>query len=370
MGLRVRILFFLVNDNNIKYMNTVTQSLQNEITKLQQQLDESKKHLAAETNSEMQQLLQEETTAIQKQINELQQSLGALNISYEKISNFNTTGNGGSNKEPGMKDFGLKAEVSSFSRGPLEINPNIAILEIRAGTGGDEAGIFALDLYRMYLRYAEKTKWKVEEVNYNQNASGGIKTATAVIKGQNAYNLLRNESGVHRVQRVPSTESAGRIHTSTATVAVLPEVSKVEIDIKPSDIELAFFRAGGHGGQNVNKVSTAVRLTHVPTGIVIECQEERQQAKNREKAMGILRSRLFNMMQKQQVKNITDLRAEQVGNAERSEKIRTYNFPQDRITDHRFGISWHNMSAIMNGEIDGILEKSSGFKASQASPLI
>ena len=191
------------------------------------------------------------------------------------------------------------------------------------------------------------------------NPNSAILTVMVEIKGKDCYNLLKNESGVHRVQRVPTTEAGGRIHTSTATVAVLPIVSKIEIEIKPEDVKMDFFRAGGHGGQNVNKVSTAVRLTHIPTGLVVECQEERSQGKNREKAMNILKSRIFNMMQKQQVKNIADLRAGQVGTGDRSEKIRTYNYPQDRITDHRLLRNWHNMNVIMNGGIDDMLLETS-----------
>ena len=232
-------------------------------------------------------------------------------------------------------------------------------MEIRAGTGGSEAGLFAHDLYRMYMRYAEKNNWKVKELFFSENELGGIKTVTISIKSSNIYNLLKNESGVHRVQRVPITEAGGRIHTSTATVAVLPQISKIDIQIKPDEVKSEFFRSGGAGGQNVNKVSTAVRLTHLPTGIVVECQEERQQAKNRALAMEILKSRLYNLMKEQQVKNISDLRAGQVGTAERSEKIRTYNYPQDRITDHRLNKSWHNMEAVMNGEIDQILQETS-----------
>jgi peptide chain release factor 1 len=234
----------------------------------------------------------------------------------------------------------------NYNKSDLEINPDIVILEIRAGTGGDEAGLFANDLYRMYSRYAEKSHWHKEE----------IKTLTAEFRGPNAYNLLKNESGVHRVQRIPTTESSGRIHTSTATVAVLPKIKKIDIEIKPDDLEWEFYRAGGHGGQNVNKVSTAVRLTHKPTRITIGCQEERFQGKNRERALEMLRGKLFALMQEQQVKDISDLRSNQIGSAERSEKIRTYNFPQDRVTDHRINKNWHNIEGIMNGQIDKILE--------------
>ena len=238
-----------------------------------------------------------------------------------------------------------------------DINENEVILEIRSGTGGDEAGLFALDLYRMYERFFETKKWKVTEVYKSENLVGGIKTVIADVTGNGIYSLLKNESGVHRVQRVPTTESYGRIHTSTATVAVLPKLKKIDIEIHPDDLEWEFFRSGGKGGQNVNKVSTAVRLTHKQTGIIVECQEERFQGRNREKALEILKSKLYTQMREQQVGNITELRSSQVGTGERSEKIRTYNFPQDRITDHRIKKSWHSIDRVMNGEIEKILEE-------------
>lgn len=258
--------------------------------------------------------------------------------------------------EQSTQAVGEDDETAANTDEGTNINPNVATLEIRSGTGGNEAGLFAFDLYRMYARYAEKTGWKLEELFKSENEIGGIKTISIEVRGKNAYNLLRHESGVHRVQRVPITESGGRIHTSTATVAVLPKLKKVEIEIKPDDLTWEFFRSGGRGGQNVNKVSTAVRLIHKPTGIIVECQEERFQGKNREKALGILNSRLYTMMQEQQVKSITDLRTGQVGTGERNEKIRTYNFPQNRVTDHRLNKSWHNIEIIMNGEIANILE--------------
>lgn len=247
-----------------------------------------------------------------------------------------------------------------------KMKPDAVVLEIRAGTGGDEASLFAGDLYKMYSRFAEKEGWKVKELSKSENTAGGIKTISAEIHGKDAYKLLKNESGVHRVQRVPVTEAGGRIHTSTATVAVLPKVKDINIEIKPDDLEWEFYRSGGHGGQNVNKVSTAVRLTHKPTGIVVECQEERFQGKNREKALEVLKSHLYNMMLVQQVKSITQLRTTQVGSAERSGKIRTYNYPQDRITDHRIGKSWHNIPSIMNGNIEKMLQNLSGASANTA----
>jgi peptide chain release factor 1 len=242
------------------------------------------------------------------------------------------------------------------------INTNVVTLEIRSGTGGDEAGLFAADLYRMYLRYGEKNNWKADEVFRSQNEAGGLKTISADIRGKDVYKLLRNESGVHRVQRVPTTESGGRIHTSTATIAILPKLRKVNIEIHPNDLKWDFFRSGGKGGQNVNKVSTAVRLTHIPTGTIVECQEERFQGKNREKALEILNSRIFNLMQEQAVKHVSDIRTTQVGSGERNEKIRTYNYPQSRVTDHRINQSWHGIGTIMDGDIGKILTACSEIK--------
>jgi peptide chain release factor 1 len=247
--------------------------------------------------------------------------------------------------------------INSENKENFEINPNLAIMEIRAGTGGSEAALFAYDLYRMYLRYCEKKKYKTSEEFYSEDSSGGIKTVIFEIKGLGVYNLFKNESGVHRVQRVPKTESAGRIHTSTATVAVMPEVKNIEIEIHPDDLIWEFHRSGGSGGQNVNKVSTAVRLTHKPTGLIVDCQEERTQGKNRDKALGYLRSRIFNLMKDQQVKKVSELRLNQVGTGDRSEKIRTYNYPQDRITDHRISRNFGNILVVMDGDIDKILEE-------------
>lgn len=230
-----------------------------------------------------------------------------------------------------------------------------AIVEVRPGTGGSEAAIFARDLYRMYLRFAESKKWKVEQISSSEEEYGGLKSAVFQISGAKVYDVLKNESGVHRVQRVPITEVGGRIHTSTATVAVLPATPPVNIEINPEDLKYDFFRSGGKGGQNVNKVSTAVRLTHKPTGVVVECQQERNQAQNREKALLLLKAKLFDMMEKQQVQNISELRLNQIGSGERSEKIRTYNFGQDRITDHRINKSWGKIKEILDGDLDRIL---------------
>ena len=231
---------------------------------------------------------------------------------------------------------------------------NKIILEIRAGAGGDEASIFAGDLARMYQRYAAKRGWTFGILDASENAQG-YKSLVAEVRGEGCYEAFRHESGVHRVQRIPRTEKAGRVHTSTASVAVLPIVEAAEVNISPNDIEVTFSRAGGPGGQNVNKVETAVRILHKPTGIVVASREERSQYANREKAMDVLRAKLYEMEQIRAAGNIAESRREQIGSADRSEKIRTYNFPDDRITDHRIGKKWHNIEKIMEGEMDPLV---------------
>ena len=230
------------------------------------------------------------------------------------------------------------------------------IVEIRGGTGGEEAALFAADLYRMYLRYAERRRWRTEVISASESEKSGFKEVVFEIRGDGAYSRLKYESGVHRVQRVPETEAQGRIHTSTATVAVLPEAEEVDVAIEEKDVRVDIFHSSGAGGQNVNKVATAVRLTHIPTGIVVVCQDERSQLKNRIKAMTVLRSRLFDMQQQKQDAEMSATRRSQVGTGERSEKIRTYNFPQDRITDHRVGLTVHNIPDRLDGNIDDLID--------------
>ncbi len=232
---------------------------------------------------------------------------------------------------------------------------NTIILEVRAGTGGDEAGIFAADLLRMYTRYCEKKGWDISVLDENGNELGGYKEVVVEIKGEGCYRELKYEAGVHRVQRVPTTEKQGRIHTSTATVAILPKVAEKDVEIKEGDLEYDFYKSSGKGGQNVQKVETAVRIKHKPTGIVVQCQVERSQLKNKERALGVLRSKLWEIEKARQFGDIDDKRREQVGTAMRCEKVRTYNFPQDRITDHRLMESFHNIESIMEGNIEVIL---------------
>lgn len=234
---------------------------------------------------------------------------------------------------------------------------NKLIIEVRAGAGGDEASIFAGDLVHMYQRYAQKKGWKFVELDSNQTSLDGYKSFVGRIEGLGVYNALKNESGVHRVQRIPKTEKAGRVHTSTASVAILPVVDEREVEINPGDLEISFFRASGPGGQNVNKVETAVRIVHKPTGVVVASQSERSQTANKENAMSVLRSRIFEAMREQQVATMGALRKEQIGTMDRSEKIRTYNFPEDRITDHRFGVKVHNIEKVLGGELDALFDK-------------
>lgn len=230
------------------------------------------------------------------------------------------------------------------------------ILELRAGAGGEEAALFASELLRMYQRYAERKGWKFEVLDANETGLGGFKEVIARIDGKGAYSRLKFESGVHRVQRVPITESGGRIHTSTVTVAILPEVDEVEVDIRPEDLKIETMRAGGHGGQHVNKTESAVRITHIPTGIVVSCQNERSQHQNKATALKILRAKLYELAQREQMEKVQKERRSQVGSGERCEKIRTYNYPQNRVTDHRIGLTIYNLPEVLDGDLDEIID--------------
>lgn len=229
------------------------------------------------------------------------------------------------------------------------------IIEIRPGAGGEEAALFAASIYRMYSMYAERRAWKTEVLNLNETELGGIKEISFMIEGDGAYSRLKYESGVHRVQRVPETEASGRIHTSTVTVAVLPEAEEVEVQINPDDLKIDTYRASGAGGQHINKTDSAIRITHLPTGMVVECQDERSQFKNKDKAMKVLRSRLYERMQNEQDEKISAERRSQIGAGDRSERIRTYNFPQGRVTDHRIGLTIYKIDQVLNGDLDEII---------------
>ena len=272
-------------------------------------------------------------------------------------------------KDPEMKELAEEEMLTSKEKLPIledelkillipkdpDDDKNV-ICEIRAGAGGDEAALFAGTLFRMYSMYCDKKHWKIDILNENATELGGYKEISFMIKGDGAYSRLKFESGVHRVQRVPETEASGRIHTSTASVSVLPEVGDVEININPADIKMEVFRASGAGGQHINKTSSAVRLIHVPTGMVVECQTERSQFQNREYAMKMLQSRLYEQEKRERDSKIDSERRSQIGNAERSEKIRTYNYPQGRITDHRIGMSIYQMENFLNGDIDTMID--------------
>ena len=230
------------------------------------------------------------------------------------------------------------------------------IIEVRAGTGGEEAALFGADLLRMYTRYAERHGYKAELMNENYTEKGGVKEAVLSLQGKGAYSRMKFESGVHRVQRVPETESQGRIHTSAATVAVLPEAEDVEVDINPNDLQIDTYRSGGAGGQHVNKTESAIRITHIPTGLVVQCQDERSQHKNRDKAMRVLKSRLLELYQSKAAEAEADERKSQVGSGDRSERIRTYNFPQSRVTDHRIGLTLYKLEAFLDGDMDEMID--------------
>ncbi|MEE1038025.1 MAG: peptide chain release factor 1 [Eubacterium sp.] len=304
--------------------------------------------------------------------------LGELEPIVKKYEEYKKVKEGIADNKELLGESGLDEELRELAKmelseledqvGPLEAelkllllpkDPNDeknVILEVRAGTGGDEAALFGADLLRMYSRYAERARWKTEIMEINETGVGGIKEAVMLIKGKGAYSKLKYESGVHRVQRVPETESSGRVHTSAATVAVLPEVDDVEVNLNPNDVRVDVYRASGNGGQCVNTTDSAVRLTHEPTGLVVTCQDEKSQIKNKEKAFKVLKARLYDMMMQEQQDELSAQRKSQVGSGDRSERIRTYNFPQGRISDHRIGVTLYKLDAFIDGDMDEIID--------------
>jgi len=295
-------------------------NLYNEYKKVNRQIEEVKQLLNSTPDDDLRELAEEELESLKKQ----------------------------------REDLEKKIEIALLPKDPND-EKNV-ILEIRQGAGGDEASLFAAELFRMYQRYAERHGWKTEILSLHPTEKGGIKEVIALIKGKGAYSRLKHESGVHRVQRVPETESSGRIHTSTVTVAVLPEAEEVDIEIKPEELRIETMRAGGAGGQHVNTTDSAVRITHIPTGMVVTCQDERSQLQNKMKAMQILRARLKDYYERLEKEKIAKERKEQVGTGERSEKIRTYNFPQNRVTDHRVNYTSYRINDIMDGDLDEIID--------------
>jgi peptide chain release factor 1 len=331
-------------------------------------------------------IIKPETIADQKLYRQLTMEHSKLTPVVQKYQEFEKVKKGlndskellNSEKDQEMKDL-LKTEISSLEEKLKAIEEDLTILllpkdpnsgkniliEIRAGTGGDEAALFARDLFRMYCRYVDTKRWKMEVINANTTGKDGLKEIVFSVTGSEAYDNLKYESGTHRVQRVPDTEASGRIHTSAATVAVLPEAEESDVEIAAEDIRVDVYRSSGHGGQSVNTTDSAVRITHIPSGLVVTCQDEKSQLKNKNKALKILRARLFEIAEKERMAEESQMRRSQIGSGDRSEKIRTYNFPQSRVTDHRIGLTLHSLEKILDGEIDELVNNLKKFEQEQ-----
>ncbi len=338
------------------------------LKKIKEKFDKINEQLADESNLSN----TEKLVSLSKERSELEEIVKVyeeyLKVSNNLEDNFEIINN---SNDPELKEL-AELEIEDLKKKKEEMEEKLTILllpkdpnddkdvimEIRAGTGGEEAAIFAADLFRMYSHYSEIKGWKTELIDINDTGGlGGIKEVILSISGENVYGDLKFESGVHRVQRVPLTEASGRVHTSAASVVVLPEVEDVQVEINPNDLKIDVYRSGGAGGQNVNKVETAIRITHIPTGIVVQCQDERSQLKNRQKAMKVLKARLYDLKLKEQTQQIDSQRKSMVRSGDRSDKIRTYNFPQNRVTDHRIGLTLYNLSEIINGNLDELIEQ-------------
>jgi peptide chain release factor 1 len=333
------------------------------IEKRYQEIDEKLAQPEIATNLNRVQELSQERAGLEEIVTKYQK-FKKITKELEELKTMSTEGNDEEmsdliKQENSKLQAQLDALTGELRTALLPKDPNEEkdiIVEIRAGTGGSEAALFAADLYRMYSRYAQNHNWKTDVISASESGIGGFKEIIFEVRGKKAYSRLKYESGVHRVQRIPVTEASGRIHTSTATVAVLPKAEEVDIDINPDDLKIDVFHSGGAGGQNVNKVATAIRVTHLPTGMVVVCQDERSQLQNKVKALSVLRTRLLNMERQKQEAAITSQRRSQVGTGERAEKIRTYNYPQDRISDHRISVTLHNLPRFMDGELDGLID--------------